>query len=447
MLRSAPAKIERFRIFAFILVLAALTTALHAQPQAKGFPNGGKPMGVELMERQLEWERGHQLENCGPGQCIGGSYCDSCRCYAPDTDISLAFCKCRLADPSCGLGECIGNSWCEGPNCPAPVCYAPSAPISQVLCQGASLDENCRIKEDCGPGRCIDGSYCDDCQCYAPSAPISQVACRCRLMDPACGLGECIGSSWCEGPHCDSPVCYAPTHPVSLAMCSGAELDCECELTCATPPPTMTAWWTFDEIAGTTATDIAGGNHGSHQNGPTPTSGQVAGALAFDGVNDVVSATSTSVHDYTNLTVDAWIRPESLDPNPRTIVDYGDYLYQLILEGSELRLVHQASPSSYALPSNGAGISAGVWTHVAAVADNNAGEFRFYVNGQLVTLYDVYAATGFHNGDATWLIGDSAYSSPFKGLIDEVEIFERALTQGEIQSIYDAGPAGKCKSR
>ena len=430
----------------FILALAA-AVAVQALPVVKSYPAAEKPLDGRLIEMQRTWEADQRVLNCGSGTCINGSYCDDCQCYTPDSDISRAFCECRLADPACGLGECVGDSWCEGPNCPAPVCYTDSHPISQVLCQGAKLGKDCQVKEDCGPGYCVGESYCDDCQCYAPSAPISQAVCRCDLADPACGLGECVNGGWCEGPHCAAPVCYTASQPISLVMCSGAELDCKCELECATPPPLMKAWWTLDETSGVGAADIAGGNNGVHQNGPTPTPGQVAGALSFDGANDTVIAPVASFHDYVNLTLDAWVRPDSLDPNGQVVVAFGLYLYELSLEGSEMRLVFQPAPLSYAPLSNGANIQAGVWTHVAVVADNNAGEFRFYVNGQVVTVFNSYTANNSWNG-SQWRLGSSSLGGGyFDGLIDEVEVFERALTQAEIQSIYDAGSAGKCKPK
>lgn len=432
--------------FCWLVGLGLLVPALaHGLPTAKAWSNPGKPLGADLITQQRAWDLEQPHVGCGPGVCVGDSFCDDCLCYASWTDISRAFCQCRLADPLCGLGECVGDSWCEGGNCPAPVCYSSTHPISQVLCQGAELGDDCQIKKDCGPGYCVGDSYCDDCACYAPSAPISQVACRCDLMDPTCGFGECVGGAWCEGGGCPFPVCYTPENPISLVMCSGAELDCNCELTCATPPPVMKAWWPLDETSGVGAADIAGGNNGVHQNGPVPTPGKVAGALSFDGVDDVVIAPVVSAHDYVNLTLDAWIRPDTLDSNGQVIVGFGNYLYEFWLEGDELRLVFQPNPLSYAPLSSGANVQTGVWTHVAVVADDNAGEFRFYVNGQLVTLYSYYTADYSYTGNE-WRIGN-AWGETFDGLIDEVEVFERALTQAEIQSIFDAGSAGKCKPR
>nr|HRC86679.1 hypothetical protein [Thermoanaerobaculia bacterium] len=94
----------------FALLVPGLAGAL---PPLRGYPNDGrKPLDASFLEAQRGWEFGNQLGQkfgaCGSGQCIGGSFCDSCRCYSPTTDISRAFCQCRLADPSCGLGECVG---------------------------------------------------------------------------------------------------------------------------------------------------------------------------------------------------------------------------------------------------------------------------------------------------------------------------------------------------
>jgi hypothetical protein len=82
--------------------------------------------------------------SCGPGTCVGSSYCDSCVCYAPEAAISRLACQCRLLDPSCGIGECIGGSYCDGPYCPFGVCHVPSSQISLAMCGGLILRPGCR---------------------------------------------------------------------------------------------------------------------------------------------------------------------------------------------------------------------------------------------------------------------------------------------------------------
>ena len=91
----------------------------------------------------------------------------------------------------------------------------------------------------------------------------------------------------------------------------------------------------------------------------------------------------------------------------------------------------------------GLSLTAGVWNHVAVTYDGSTG-FKFYRNGEeyagegdlddaLQTVHGEYFATI----GAEILAG--AVNSPFKGKIDEVGLFERALTTGEILSIYNAG--------
>jgi len=85
-------------------------------------------------------------------------------------------------------------------------------------------------------------------------------------------------------------------------------------------------------------------------------------------------------------------------------------------------------------------------THLAGTFDGST--IRLYMNGQVIG-----ETTGVSHGPANTaplLIGATSLACnpffPTGGLIDEVEIFNRALSQAEIQSIYNAGSAGKCKT-
>src|SRR5207253_2301142 len=81
------------------------------------------------------------------------------------------------------------------------------------------------------------------------------------------------------------------------------------------------------------------------------------------------------------------------------------------------------------------------WTHLVGTFDGTT--FSFYMNGQLLK-----TATGTleQPNTAPLKIGGSDDKATFGGLIDEVEIFNRALTAGEIQSIFTAASAGECKA-
>lgn len=232
---------------------------------------------------------------------------------------------------------------------------------------------------------------------------------------------------------------------------------------CVWPPANLVAWWPLNEPSGAPIIhDIAGANNGVFNGLPGPTSilGKVGNAFQFDGTDDRIFAPKTSpgAHDYTNLTIDAWIYPHVIGPQ-QFIIQNGPWIcYALLLEGDELRLyidLHGPTlPAGGMWPiSDGANITPNVWTNIAVVAEQSTSKFYFYVNGNIVTTRDYSQYGVWYNAilnyAAEWMIG--AYKNaiatpvPFDGSIDEVEVFERALSGNEIKAIYDAGTYGKCK--
>ena len=81
------------------------------------------------------------------------------------------------------------------------------------------------------------------------------------------------------------------------------------------------------------------------------------------------------------------------------------------------------------------------WTHIAVVMEDRTP--RLYVNGVLVRTGVQSARTHVY---ATWnVVGSGLSLGRFRGDLDEVSLYDRALTDAEIQGIFAAGSAGKCK--
>ncbi len=305
-----------------------------------------------------------------------------------------------------------------------------------------------------GPGYCdADGRFCDVSGCRSSIDPISQVACRCSLIDPSCGVGYCSWnqpSGWMEGPHCSFPHALSPSHPASLVLCSGAGLNLSCGLDCTPPPPLMRAWWTMDRVsnAPNLAVDIEGGNHGTSQGGALHVQGMVSEAIYFDGVDDRVAAPliyGNSDHPYYNLTIDAWIRPDSVQSSDNgSIVEWAGSnpgYYDFFISDNELGFAFCDNQTCWALKSIGAGVLPGKWSHVAVVFNLSAHIVSFYVDGQFINTRTWTGPSVWFSGVGnSWVLGQR-----FHGAIDEVEIFERVLSISEIRAIYEAGSAGKCK--
>lgn len=214
------------------------------------------------------------------------------------------------------------------------------------------------------------------------------------------------------------------------------------------PPDGLAHWWPGDGHAG----DIALGNHGALRNGVAFTTGKVGQAFNFDGTAFVEIANTNSLEPST-ITAEVWVKklgsPGSLryilskGANGCFIASYAMYtgrtggLSFYISDGLNFR----ASPDA------GTGIWDGSWHHVAGTFDGSA--VRLYVDGvevgsgnptSLSIGYGLPTNEGFYIGDYR-----GTCDSPFKGAIDEVSIYSRALSDSEIRAVFNTGSAGKIK--
>jgi hypothetical protein len=196
--------------------------------------------------------------------------------------------------------------------------------------------------------------------------------------------------------------------------------------------------YAFDEGTGTTALDSSGtGNGGTLSNAAWTTAGVFGSALSFNGSNAWVSiADSASLDLTTSMTLEAWVRPSSITSDWRTIIlkeRPSGLAYALYAADGASR-----PPAGY-VSVNGTDAAAvapttlplNTWTHVAMTY--NGATLRLYVNGQLV---GSRATTGSAPVSASPLRigGNAVWGEWFSGSIDEVRIYNRALSQAEIQA-------------
>jgi len=227
--------------------------------------------------------------------------------------------------------------------------------------------------------------------------------------------------------------------------------------TCVAPPAALVSWWPGDG----NASDITGSNSGSPLGGTSFVPGLVGQAFQFNGVDGrVLIPDSPSLRFGTgDLTVDAWIRAPSGN-NFRSIV--GKELQSFPFPSIILRLSDQGK-LQFAVTDCGTGacgfgssrqvvespfrIDDDFFHHVAGV--RTATGYDLYIDGQLVATRTEPARDP--DSSANLFIGiqsdNPSLEFPFNGIIDEVEIFNRALAASEIQSLFNSGSAGKCKNR
>jgi len=215
------------------------------------------------------------------------------------------------------------------------------------------------------------------------------------------------------------------------------------------PTEGLISYWGFNEGSGSTAYDSVNANNGTIY-GATWTTSIVGYALSFDGVNDYIEVADSASLDLNSFTLAALVYP--------TAIDTSIYTHEMILGKGWFYEGGGWGPRNYYLSiylgkafvsarnSENTGqidllgtttLDVDTWCYIVGTFDRSSGTARIYVNGvqenQKIWNYDVMT------GDTPLLIGNLGnYSMYFNGLIDEVAIYNRALTDSEIQDLYSS---------
>jgi hypothetical protein len=211
-----------------------------------------------------------------------------------------------------------------------------------------------------------------------------------------------------------------------------------------TPPAGLVLSLGFDEAGGATAIDSSPSARNGTITGAVRVPGKVGSALSFNGISDWVTvidgATGTPLDLTTGMTLEAWVKPTTIDGWETIVIkERGANLLSYALyahDGAPLGGGTNA-PAGYGrfgtvdqAVRGTARISTTDWTHLATTYDGAAQ--RLYMNGVLV---GTHAQTGsMAVGNQPLRIGGNASFTGefFKGLIDEVKVYNRALSAAEI---------------
>jgi len=199
----------------------------------------------------------------------------------------------------------------------------------------------------------------------------------------------------------------------------------------------LAAYLPFDENSGTSTEDKSGNNNNGNINGAIWASGKVNYGLSFDGSNYVGCGTDSSLDIYSDISVEAWIKPTQMDLF-NTILAKGtasnNYSYFLAIG------TYYNNSLSFQLGEAG-GIMTGTipirtdeWQHLVGVRQGN--KMRTYVNNQLSN--EITVGTGeIRQNNFPLEIGKYDGRGYFKGNLDEIKIYNRVLTDDEISEHYD----------
>jgi uncharacterized protein (TIGR03437 family) len=222
--------------------------------------------------------------------------------------------------------------------------------------------------------------------------------------------------------------------------------------TCVAPPSGLVSWWPGD----TNDNDIAGSNNPNALSGVSLVPGEVLNGFSL-GTNGYFQVAPSKSLANQNFTWAAWVKPMGPGPNNDSygsalvIQDIDDYDISVGLYWSATanRFTFVFGNISSEMFTSTDTFPAGSFYHVAGTYDGKV--FRLFVNGVAEGTFSESKTIAYSTNP--WSIGSSGqigisvnFPRTLNGVIDEVQAFNRALSESELQAIYAAGSAGECKS-
>jgi Concanavalin A-like lectin/glucanases superfamily len=211
------------------------------------------------------------------------------------------------------------------------------------------------------------------------------------------------------------------------------------------PTNGLVGWWPFN---GNANDESGNGNHGT-VNGATLTSdknGELNKAYKFDGVDDFIYIpTNSSINLETSYTLSSWFNANlwfNTNISDRSIISKsiptGGGGYELIIGGNNGDIAHVGTNSNGSFVQGASGFSMNNWYFITATFDGNT--IKLYMNG---TLIKTELKPGRMNINSESLkfgarAGGGIYNQWFSGIIDDIAIYNRALTQQEITALYNS---------
>jgi hypothetical protein len=210
--------------------------------------------------------------------------------------------------------------------------------------------------------------------------------------------------------------------------------------------PSLVAWYTFDEGSGTIAHDSAGGHNGTVY-GATWTAGKVGGAMSFNGSSYISVPSSAALNITGDITIAAWVDfsrgGNDSDGSQQAIVTKCvgngtiDNPYDFRTSANavpELELIRANDYQHEQSYSDDTHVPLNSWHHVAVVEQGSV--VYYYIDGAIAgTAWQTHLTSAPVGNNNPMLIGARADGLYFDGMIDDVRIYNRALTATEIQNI------------
>jgi hypothetical protein len=209
---------------------------------------------------------------------------------------------------------------------------------------------------------------------------------------------------------------------------------------CDPPPSGLVGWWPGNG----NAIDVIGGNNGALTSGVGYAAGEVGEGFLFNANDNAVIITNTPSLQLQNFTVEMWIKRSSA-----SVVTLGTTGNALLFgtgnNGYGFGIYNDGTLFLTEIDVNGLNASVAVtdtnFHHVALTKTNTT--VVFYLDGVAYPA-GPYSSTFEFSSDASIGGRSDLQGYTFTGVINQVSVYDRALSGTEIAGIFDAGSVGKC---
>jgi len=218
----------------------------------------------------------------------------------------------------------------------------------------------------------------------------------------------------------------------------------------------LVGYWSFNgnDVSGVTAYDRSGNaNNGTLTGGPTRTIGKIGQGLSFDGVDDYVdSGTASVLDDLGPVSISAWIYPRSEGENgigtiiaKDTALTSGYWMLRMYSGGiNSLSFIKNYSTTDLIVATVDNAITLNTWQYITLIWDgsSSAANAKIYINATEAAYVQQQNGVDAKNSDnaLNLYVGNrGASTATFDGSIDDVRIYNRALSADEIKRLYRIG--------
>ena len=237
---------------------------------------------------------------------------------------------------------------------------------------------------------------------------------------------------------------HCPAFCLALALLAAAQVGClvpgawAFEVTCAPAPAGLAHWYAGEG----TANDTVGGWLGSLQNGATFAPGKVGQAFQFDGADDYLDLGNG--FNLQSFTLAMWVKAGAAQQPYADIIDnnHTDSRGWVVQYDNTGLGFHWGVAGIGGIGFN---LIADQWQFLVITMDA-ATDSRLYLDGTLIASLPTGRPVTYDGSQFLRLSGWGGGGRHFNGSIDEFDIYDRALTGAEVQTLYAAGTAGKCLS-